>query len=60
MADIYNLALTFTGWKNSSTTFWALTSSDGCETPEGTNAVFECDVMPEVPAAEACLFGCLL
>ena len=50
---------TFTGWKNSSTTFCALASSDD-ETPAVVNVAFEGPLVPELLDAGACLFGCLL
>lgn len=53
------MTITFTGWKNSSTTFCALESSEGEQTPEGTSKVLDCELTPELLAVADCRFRCL-
>lgn len=51
------MMLTFTGWKNSSTTFCALKSSDEERTPDGINVEFDWVPTTELLVVGACRFG---
>lgn len=51
---------TFTGRKNSSTTFCALESSEDEKTPEGINVAFDWVLIEELLVVGNWRFGCLL
>lgn len=49
-----------TGWKNSSTTFCALESSEGGQASEGTTGAFEWELTPGLLGVAPCRLCCLL